>query len=284
MNLDLIIRQARELGRKNWVHAMHILNSAVDQYPDDPALQSTMGEMYISRMQYSSALKHYLRALAFEPDNPDIIRNIAGCYLAKRDYQLALVYYQRITNPTEDVLYNIGYTQAILGKNRDCIETMLRLVQRLPDHPYIYYLLIEQHIELGELDTALNYVKIAQRRTGDSMQLNLFAGLINSLKGNDMMSCYYYRLAAAMGEINNPDHMIRFASAALKTGLPHQALRILMQCESQWPYLGEIYVNLIKVYLFLNMKDEAKKVMLRAQKNLAHLSPALRILQERLKG
>jgi tetratricopeptide (TPR) repeat protein len=283
MNIDHIIQQAQELGKKNWVHAMHILNSAADELPDEPRLQTSLAELFLIRLQYSNALKHYLRALSFQPDNQNLIQAIASCYLGQREYRLALVYFQRIKNQSDDVLYNIGYTQALLGKNRECIETMRKLLKRLPNHPYVYYVIIEQFYELGELDEAIRYLKNAQTLSGDHMQLSVFAGLIYSTKGQDMLAYYHYSKASKMGRINNPDHMIRYAMSALKAGLPREALKILQECEKYWPYLSEIYVNQMRTYLFLGDKKKAAEVLKRAKKNVSRLSPALRLMEERLK-
>ncbi|MCK9557542.1 MAG: hypothetical protein WCQ59_03830 [Candidatus Cloacimonadaceae bacterium] len=283
MNIDQIIIQAQELGRKNWLHAMHVLQSAVDEHPNEPRLHTSMAELFIFRMQYSMALKHYLRALSIEPDNLQIIQAIGACYMATGEYRLALVYYKRIPNPSEDILYNIGYAQALMGKSRDCINTMLKLSKRLPNHPYVYFVIIEQYMELGDTDEALHYIQIAQKYAGEHIQLYLFAGLIYSQKDMWMLSYYNYRKAAEAGKINNPEHMMSFAAAALKTGLPRESIRILRESERKWPYLSEIYANLAKTYIYLGEIAEAEKVLARAKKNLAHLSPALRLMQERLK-
>lgn len=283
MNIYQIIVQAQELGRKNWLHAMHVLQSAADEHPNEPRLQASMAELFLFRMQYNMALKHYLRALSIEPDNQRIIQAIGACYMATGEYRLALVYYKRILDPTEDIMYNIGYAQALMGKNRECIETMLELRKRLPNHPFVYFVIIEQYVELGDTDEALRYIKMAQAYAGEHIQLYLFAGLIYSQKEMWMVSFYNYRKAAEMGKINNPEHMMRYAAAALKTGMPRESIRILKESEKAWPYLSEIYVNLVKTYIFLGESSEAKKTLSRAKKNLARLSPALRFMQERLK-
>lgn len=283
MNIDLIIQQAHELGRKNWVHAMHLLNTAADEHPNEPRLQESLAELFLTRLHYSSALKHYLRALASQPDNQNLIQSIASCYMGLRDYRLALVYLQRVKSPGDDVLYNIGYAQALLGKNRECIETMKLLLKRLPNHPYVYYVIIEQYYELGDLDEAIRYLKIAQTLAGDHLQLSVFAGLIYSTKGLDLLAFYHYNNASKMGKITNPDHLIRHATSAMKIGLPNEAIRILLDCEKKWPYMNEIYVNLIKAYLFLGDKNKANEALNRARKHVSRLSPSLRLMEERLK-
>lgn len=283
MTIDGIIKQAQELSKKNWIHAMHILQNAEDQHPDEPRLQTTIADLFITKMHYQSALKHYLRALAYEPDNPLLIQAIASCYLAQREYRLALVYYLRIKNPSEDILYNIGYTQALLGKKRDSIATMQKLLTRLPNHPFVYYVIIEQYYELGETDEALRYLRQARQYCGENMQLSLFGGLLFSAKGMHMQAYYSYSQAASSGKIKNPDHMIRFASSALNTGLPLEAIRILQDAEGQWPYLSEIYVNQMRTYLYLGDVHKAKEVLMRARKKVSRHSPSLRLMEERLK-
>ncbi|MCK9333533.1 MAG: tetratricopeptide repeat protein, partial [Candidatus Cloacimonetes bacterium] len=234
-------------------------------------------------LQYSMALKHYLRSLALDPENLRVVVAIAGCYLALGEYRLALIYYKRIPDPPEEILYNIGYAQALMGSHQECIDTMQKLRKRLPKHPYVYFVIIEQYIEMRESDEAMRYLRKAQECCPDHVQLNLFAGLIYSDKKMWLQAYYYYRKASKMAKINNPEHMIRYSAAALQTGLPQESISILLQCEKAWPYLSEIYLNLVKTYLFIGDTKSAASVIKRAKNSLSHLSPALKIMQERLK-
>ncbi|MDI3504050.1 MAG: hypothetical protein PWP64_986 [Candidatus Cloacimonadota bacterium] len=284
MNLETILIQAQELSQKNWLHALHLLNSAEDEYPTDQRLQTLMAELYFMRLQYSQALKHYLKALSADPGNVNIISSIAHCYLAKGEYRLALAYYQRIPNPTIDILYNTGYTLALLGQHKECIAIMKKILATLPNHPLVYYLLIEQYFELGEMDEALYYIKAAEKHAGGQMQTYQLAGLVYSSKELWVPAYYYYQKVEKMGSISNPEHCIRYANAAHMIGFNEKAIHILTEAQAKWPYISEIYTMLLRLLIQEKKMQAAKKVSAQAKQHLARLTPLLKILIERVSG
>jgi tetratricopeptide (TPR) repeat protein len=284
MSLENILQRAQALSKKNWVHAIHILNSAEDEYPNDQRLQIMMADLYFVRLQYSHALTHYLKALSADPGNIKIIAAIASCYLANGEYRLALAYFQRIPNPPEDVLYNTGYTLALLGRHKDCIATMKELLQRIPNHPYVYFVLIEQYYQLGLTDQALHYIKEAEQKAGSQVQTLQLAGLIYSAKELWLPAYYYYQKVEKQGSINNPEHCLRYANAARMIGLTDNAIRILNTAQKRWPYIGEIYTMLLRLLIQEKQMKAAKKVANQAKQHLARLSPIQKILIERVIG
>jgi len=60
------------------------------------------------------------------------------------------------------------------------LETMESLLEELPDHPYIYYLILEQHFSMGQLDEAIKYLNRALENIKGDQQIYIFAGLIYS--------------------------------------------------------------------------------------------------------
>lgn len=282
MDIDNILKQAMALSKTNWVHAIHLLTSAEEDHPDDTRLQTMIADLHFFRLQYKHALKHYLKALSTDPGNTRIIHAIASCYMANNDYRLALAYFKRIPNPTDDVLYNTGYLYAILGRHKECIGIMKELLSRLPNHPFIYYVLIEQHFELGLHDEALRYMRLAEQKAGKQQQLYLLGALIYSSKEQWLSVYYYYSQAETMGAINNLDHFLRYANAASVIGFPERAIRILLQAENKWPYIGDIYTMLLRILIKRKDYKQAKQVVSRAKKNLRQLPSTILLLIERM--
>ncbi|MDY0324721.1 MAG: hypothetical protein RBQ87_00940 [Candidatus Cloacimonadaceae bacterium] len=283
MDIENILQQAIALSKTNWIHAIHLLTSAEDDHPDDTRLQTMIADLHFFRLQYKLALKHYLKALSSDPGNTRIIHAIASCYMANNDYRLALAYFKRIPNPTDDVLYNTGYLYAILGRHKECISIMKELLVRLPDHPFVYYVLIEQHYELGLHDEALRYIRLAEKKAGKQQQLNLLAALVYSAKEQWLPVYYHYNQAETMGSINNLDHYLRYANAASVIGLSERALRILFQAEIKWPYIGDIYIMLLRILIKRKEYKQADQVVKRAKKNLRQLPSTILLLIERMK-
>lgn len=283
MDIEQTLKKAMALSRTNWVHAIHLLTSAEEKHPDDTRLQTLMADLHFFRLQYKHAIKHYLKALSSDPANTRIIQAIASCYMANNEYRLALAYYKRIPNPTDDVLYNIGYLYAILGRHKECISIMKELLTRLPNHPFIYYVLIEQYYEHGLHDEALRYTKMAMQKAGKQQQLYLLAALVYSAKEQWLSVYYSYHQAETMGAINNIDHYLRYANAASVIGFPQRAVRILLQAEQKWPYISDVYTMLLR--LLIKRKDyiQANQVVKRARKNLRQLPSTILLLIERMK-
>lgn len=283
MDLENILQKAMNLSKTNWVHAIHLLTSAEEDHPDDTRLQTMMADLHFFRLQYKHAIKHYLKALSSDPGNTRIIQAIASCYMANNDYRLALAYFKRIPDPTDDVLYNIGYLYAILGRHKECISVMKELLVRLPNHPFIYYVLIEQYYEQGLYDEALRYTKMAEQKAGKQQQLYLLAALVYSSREQWLSVYYSYSQAEAMGSINNIDHFLRYANAASVIGFPERAIRILLQAEQKWPYISDIYTMLLRLHIKRKDYKQARQVAARAKKNLRSLPSTILLLIERIK-
>ncbi|MCB5261576.1 MAG: hypothetical protein LHW64_06500 [Candidatus Cloacimonetes bacterium] len=283
MNIEHILQKAMALSKTNWVHAYHLLTSAEEEHPDDIRVQTTMADLHFFRLQYKQAIKHYLKALSSDPGNIRTIQAIASCYMANNEYRLALAYFKRIPKPTDDVLYNTGYLCAILGRHKECITIMQDLLIRLPNHPFVYYVLIEQYFEQGQHDEALRYTKMAQQKAGKQQQLYLLAALVYSSKELWLPVYYSYQQAQTMGEISNIDHYLRYANAASVIGFPERAVSILLQAEQKWPYVGDVYTMLLRLMIKRKDYKQAKQVVSRARKNLKKLPSTILLLIERMK-
>lgn len=283
MDIDNILHKAMALSKSNWLHAIHLLTSAEDEHPDDTRLQTMIADLHFFRLQYKHALKHYLKALSADPGNTRIIHAIASCYMANNDFRLALAYFKRIPNPTDDVLYNTGYLYAILGRHKECISIMKELLSRLPHHPFVYYVLIEQHYELGLHEEALRYIRLAEQKAGKQQQLNLLAALVYSAKEQWLPVYYHYSQAESMGAINNLDHYLRYANAASVIGLSDRAIGVLLQAEKKWSYISDIYVMLLRIMIKRKDYKQADQIVKRAKKNLRQLPSTILLLIERMK-
>lgn len=277
--IDSIIVLAKQTAKKNWLQAMNILEHQIDETPTEPRLYKTLGEILMAKGQYRPALTQFLRALGYDPDSADILHSIGLCYMMTGEHRLALAYLKRIVDPTQDVLYNIGYAQSFLGQHEESLRTLQKLLEDLPDHPYVIYMTFEQYYSLGMYDEAISFVEEAIQNIGEDLQLYLFAGLAYSLKREWLRSFYYYDKAMKLGKINNVDSMLRAAEAAMHLGIHQRAIDLLLQCEKRWPYISEIYANLVKIYLHLDKSEEAKQVVKRADEKLESMSPTLRFLK-----
>lgn len=282
MTVDNYIHQARLVHEKNWVKAVHILKMGIEQYPQEPSLHITLANIYGLKNQHKEALKHQLKAMALDQGNPDILFSIGMSYLLIYEHRLALAYFKRIPDPSDEVLYNIGYLQAALGQNQESIQTMTQLLKRVPAYPYIYLLIVEQLFGQGKFDEAMEYLKEAEAKLGKNPQLLILSASYYASRSMWLHAYHHYSESAALAPIINPEAMMQYAQAAMNLGLNDKALEILLTCEKKWPYIGEIYTNLVRLYLYLGRTQEAKEVTERAESKLSRMNPALRFLKERL--
>lgn len=275
--------RALELARTNWVHAIHILRGAADENPDDVRFQIAMGDIFASRNVYDKALQHYLVALSVDPGNQQVSALVANSYLSNGDYRLALAYYKKILKPTDDLLYNKSIAEAFLGKHEDCIATLLEILPRFSSHPFIYYLLVEQHYYLGENQKALDYIEAGKRRAGENMQLYLLSALVYANMKRYLLAYYQFLLADNLNPIQNPDHLLHYGKSAHESGLWQEAISIYERVTDRHPYISAAWAEIIRIYIEKEDYKLAKKYLNKAKKTLDRPSSVIRLLQESLK-
>lgn len=279
---DNTLLRALELIRSNWIHGMHILREAADQNPKDPRYQIAMGDAFAARKSFDKALQHYLIALSLDPSDQRVTALIANCYISIGEYRLALAYYQKIVYLSDELMYNKALAQAFLSKHEDCINTLLEILPRFPNHPFIYYLLVEQYYFKGDSETALKYIDQAKHQAGEHLQLYLLSAMIYSNLNRQLLAYDQYKKADNMGGIANSDHLLNYANAAYKSGLAIPALSIFERITEKFPYLSEGWAGIIKIHLEQENYLQAKRYLNRAKKKLDRPSSVLRLLQKRL--
>ena len=280
---DTTILRAKELLRTNWIHALHILRDAADENPQEPKFQVAIGDILASRRTFDKALQHYLIALSLDPSNQQVLALIGNCYLSSGDYRLALAYFQKIVNPEDDILYNIAIAQAFLGKHEECVCTLKEILPRFPNHPFIYYLIVEQYYYLSQFETALEYIDTAKHHAGEHHQLYLLNAMIYSSLKRPLLAFDQYKKADAMNPINNSDQLLNYAMNANKSGLWQEAITIYLRITNRFPYISESWVEIIKIYLDREDYNQARRYLDLAKRKIDRPNSTLRLLQKRLK-
>ena len=279
---NLILR-AQAVQRDNWLHALHLLKTAEEHYPQNPSLQISLAELYLNRFSYKEALSHYIKALSSDPSNTNLLSAIAACYMATNEYRLALAYYSKIDNPTDDMIYNKALAQAFVGKHSESIESIKQILPRQKNHPFLHFILIEQYFQMHNMEEAVYHLEQAYKNGINHVQLHLLGGIIYVSMGIWLKAYNCFWRCDSTHPISNSDHLNRYAQAATNIGQPKIAIKILTRAIKANPYHAENYANLIQNQLAINDTKAAKETMDEAKKHLQKLDPMLRILQERLK-
>lgn len=280
---DPTIIRAMELLRTNWIHSVHLLREAADKHPKEPSYQIALGDVFYSRGSHDKALQHYLIALSMDPSDQQSIAMIANCYLYTGEYRLALAYFQKILNPTDDVLYNTAVAQAFLGKHDDCIATLKSILPRFPNHPFVYFMLVEQYYYLRNYEEAMRYIHLAKQYAGIHYQLYLLSAVIYFEKEHYLLAYENFRMASEFNIIANTEQLISYARSAREAGLYKEAIRIFEDITKRYPQLSDAWVELIKLHIDLGNFNEARKNLALAKAKLSRTSSIFRVLQERLK-
>ena len=145
------ILRAEALMKSNWIHGLHLLETAVKDYPEDPRPYLSLGEFYIRRQFFDKAIKNLQTASKLAPQDDSIKYLLGNCYFATGDYRTAIVYYDMINNPFTDVQYNKALALAHLGETNQCIALTKELLHKVDNLPFLYFLLVEQLLRTSSI-------------------------------------------------------------------------------------------------------------------------------------
>lgn len=280
--LNNLVLRATALLKTNWLHAAHILETAVIDNPDNPVLLQNLGDIYLKRQLYEKALVCYQDALANKPADTYLLFIIGNCYFAMGDYRLANSYFNQIPDPPPEVLYNKALCLSFLGNTQDSIKVILRILNLMSDNPFIYFLLIEQYLRLENYDEALSVINTAELKFGKHIQLLLFSALIHTKKGIWLKAYHAFQQCDKLFPITNSEHLLNYAVAAKKIGMEASAVDILLRAREHDPYISSIHEELIRLQLQTGDWLGAKKSLTIAKKYILRLTPVLKLLQERI--
>lgn len=278
---NLILR-ANALMKNNWLHAVHILETALLEHPDNLHLLINLGEIFLERQLFDKALGYYQKAMAIKPDDPHLLYIIGNCYFSTGEYRIAHTYYNRITTPSPEVLYNKALSMAFLGQHKESIDVINSLLGIMDDNPFIYFLLIEQHLRIQNYEQAHQIIRTAELRFGKHKQLLLLSAVVNAKKGIWLKAYHSFSEYNLLSQIKNPDHLVAFAQAANKIGLNDRAIELLQQASKINPYISSIYEELIRLQLAMGDIQGARESLKTAKRYVVRLNPILKLLQDRI--
>ena len=270
--------------KSNWLHAVHILEQAKEEHPENLRILMNLGDIFLEKQLYEKALNYYQQADALHPKDPHLLYLIGNCYFATGDYRIAITYFNQIENPPPEVLYNKALGLAFLGSYKESITVILRILKVLDDNPFIYFLLIEQYLRIQNYDEAYRIITNAEKRFGKHRQLLLLSAIVYSKKGIWLKAYHSFSEYELISPINSPDHLSSFAIAASKIGLIDRAIALLQRARGLNPYISSVYEELIRLQLQKGDIKGAKTSMALAKKFITRLNPILRLLQERIRN
>ncbi len=280
--LHNLILRAGTLVKTNWLHAVHILQQAREEHPENLQVLMSLGEIFLERQHFDKALGYFIEALELVPGDSQLLYLIGNCYFATGEYRLAITYFNQVENPSPEVLYNKALGLAFLGSYKESITVIQQILKVLDDNPFIYFLLIEQYLRIQSYDEAYEVITYAEKRFGKHRQLMILSAIVYSKKGIWLKAYHCFAAYEEIGAINSPEHLINYAVAASRIGLQDKAIELLNRAKDMNPYISTIYEDLIRLYLQRGDKVGAMASLRLAKKYITRFNPILLLLQERL--
>lgn len=280
--LKNLLMRAEVVGKKNWLHAVNILEKASDDYPRERAIYLTLGDIYTRHRKFEQAIDSYQKALTIDPKDEHLHFIIGNCYLSLSDYKMALYYYDQVSNDTPELLYNKALAYAYNGDHELSLHYIKILIKDVTDNANIYYFLVEEYLRLHKYNDALENLDILEKRFGIQRYQQILKGFVWNFKKIWLKSYMAFKNADDITPITNPDHLHTFAQACWQIGQLDNAAELLKRAISINPYINILHEDLIRV--LIQKKDyEASRVALKnAMKNLAKTNPILYVLKEKL--
>ncbi|HQF67471.1 MAG TPA: tetratricopeptide repeat protein [Candidatus Cloacimonadota bacterium] len=279
--LQNLLLRAETLMKQNWLHAVQLLNQAVDENPDDPRALIVLGNFYQTRQIFDKAIKCYQSALRLAPEDDHLKLIIGNSYFAEGDYDLAIVYYDQIKNPHPDVRYNKALALAYMYRHEESIDIMCELLDMIDNNPFIYFLLIEQLLRVGDHISAYQYIQRAEAKIGNHRHLLLLKALTYARMKNWLYAYNAFVSYTKLGKINLSEHLRVYAECAVQIGLPERGIPILEQGLELNPYDVGLYEELVRLLVQRGYAKRAREVLAIA-KRYFRLTPVLKLLEARL--
>ncbi len=163
--------------------ALQILNSLLEEYPDDPRVLQHLGFAYSLAKRYEAAAAIYESVLEKEPENDSAHMNLANVYMKMGDVPNAITHFEKAAElspqPSRRTeakirLGLLGSTQAQRkGDNKLAIRELEKVLEIDPNQVTASNRLAAIHREEGQLDEAEDVLLAAIRSTPENLDVRL---------------------------------------------------------------------------------------------------------------
>ncbi len=278
---NLIIR-AEVLGKKNWLHAVNILEKATDDYPRERAIYLTLGDIYMRHRKFEQAIDSYQKAMTIDPKDEHLHFIIGNCYLSLSDYKMALYYYDQVSSNLPELLYNKALAHAYNGDHELSLHYIKILIKDVKDNANIYYFLVEENLRLHKYNDSLTILNEMEKRFGVQRYEQILKGFVWNFKKVWLKSYMAFKTADEMSPIVNQDHLHTYAMAAKEIGQLTKAVELLKRAVAINPHVSIIHEDLIRFIIELGDIPSAHLALNQAWKYLGKSNPILQILSDKL--
>jgi tetratricopeptide (TPR) repeat protein len=281
-DLKNILMRAEVLGKKNWLHAINILEKASDDYPRERAIYLTLGDIYTRQRKYEQAIDSYQKALTIDPKDEHLHFIIGNSYLSLSDYKMALFYYDQVSGDTPELHYNKALAYAYNGEHELSLHYLKLLIRQVSDNINVFYFLVEEYLRLHKYDDAIHWLDEIEKHFGVQRYQQILKGFVYNFRKIWLKSYMAFMKADEFSPIINPDHLHSYAQASWQIGQLEKAAGILIRAIDINPYMSILHEDLIRVYLHMGKLDEAELALNRASRELDKSNPVFTIFREKI--
>lgn len=145
--------------------AARALERAVESDPSNPALLNDLGVAYLYQNRIPAAAEFFQSALDVDPQYAPALFNLVLCALASEDLQKArehLESYLRLRPDDSRALKEKAYLLSREGHYSEALSLLKRALVHDPDWPALYFDAAAAAALLGDLGSALDYLRKAE--------------------------------------------------------------------------------------------------------------------------
>lgn len=156
------------LNMKDFTKSLKYINEAIAEDPKDPEIHHIKGSILEELYRYNEAIKEYKSGLNVAPENAKLLYSLGNSYEKCGMRTLSMATMEKILQDKPDdasAMNFIGYTLAIMGKDMDRAEKLVRKALEIkPDDGYIADSLAWVLFKAGKTDEALKYLEKANQK------------------------------------------------------------------------------------------------------------------------
>ncbi|HOD17076.1 MAG TPA: tetratricopeptide repeat protein [Candidatus Cloacimonadota bacterium] len=282
LEINNILLQAEALVSSNWLHAIHILKKATEDYPRERSLYLTMGDIYMRQRNFEQAIGSYQKALILDPKDEYLKFIMGNCYLSLNDYKMALYYYDQVSFDTPEMYYNKALAYAYDNEHELSIHYLKLLLRQVNDNLNVYYFLVEEMLRLHKYEDAIKQLDEMEKHLGIHQYEQILKGIVWNFKKNWLKSYMAFKTADELSPLIKPDHLQYYAQACYHIGKIDQGIQILEKAITVNPYISILHEELLRLYLQKEDLEAAEKTLNRALVYVDKNNPILLLLKAKI--
>lgn len=169
------------MSKGDYSEALKYLLQAEAFYADDYLLQDDLGKVYVAKGKYDIAIEHFKKALAIEPEFAPGKNNLGSTYLLAEQWDDAIAVFKELNDnliyaTPHYPMYNLGWAYYNKGDYTKAMDYFNKALKL--QHGFILALrgLGLTYLKTGDVDTAIEYFKKATEKSPRFPQLYIDLG------------------------------------------------------------------------------------------------------------